>query len=152
MTFDELRKRYVSLFGLEPTEAAELDRMEAQLGVPLPQDFRKIAEFYNGGIIGGISHNTIATCGPSTNITDETKRLRQAIGLPHSFLVLAEPPESLIVMNTSRTSGSLGVIWCDAIDVSRLENLQGLHGPQNWTSYADFFSFLLDAEADERGG
>jgi hypothetical protein len=53
-------------------------------------------------------------------------------------------------MNTDKANSSPAVIWCDAIDVSRLGSLQGMHKPQMWESYADFFGFLLDTEELER--
>ncbi len=150
MSIDDLQKWYVSLFGIEPTEVGELSRMEKRLGVHFPQDFEEISKFYKGGIIGGISHHAIATGRPGASVTEETERLRQAVGLPHDFVVLAEPSESLIVMNTSATSGSPVVIWCDASDVYRLGTLEELRKPDTWPSYAEFFSYLLGAEAEDR--
>jgi hypothetical protein len=135
---------------LETTEESELDFMQKELRVRFPDDFKEVSSFYSGGMLGGISHNAIVGRGPVTNITDETKRLREAVGLPHWFVVLAEPPESLIVMNTNTATSSPAVIWCDAIDVSRLGKLLGMHNPQTWASYAEFFEFLLDNEDTER--
>jgi hypothetical protein len=145
-----LRNRYVSIFGSEPAEKGELDLMEKKLGVRFPEDFKEVSTFYSGGILGGISHNAFAARGPANNITDETKRLRDTAGLPDSFVVLAEPPASLIVMNTNLEGGSPVVVWCDAFDVSRLGTLQEMHDPQTWGSYAEFFKFLLDMEEEER--
>jgi hypothetical protein len=150
MMIEELRSRYVALFGFESTEASELDFIEKELGVRFPDDFKEVSKFYRGGMLGGISHNAIAGRGPATNIADETKRLRDTAGLPHSFVVLAEPPASLIVMNTEESSSTPAVIWCDAIDVSRLGTFHGMHNPQKWASYAEFFGFLLDTEDQER--
>ena len=150
MTIDDLRDHYTTWFGCEPTPEGELNRAEDLLDVKFPNDFREISKFYNGGMLGGISHNAIAAGGPASNITDETKRLREAAGLPHRFVVLAEPPVSLIVMNSSPVKESPTVIWCDATDVSRLGAAESLHNPQTWRSYTDFFRFLLDAESKER--
>lgn len=150
MMIEELRDGYVALIGSEPTKSSEIDLIEKELGIKFPDDFANVSKFYSGGMLGGISHNAIASRGPATNITDETKRLRHAVGLTHSLVVLAEPPASLIVMNANSGNSSPAVIWCDAIDVSRLENLQGMHDPQTWASYAEFFGFLLDTEERER--
>ena len=91
---DSLREKYVQLFGNEPATVDAVDRIEVELGVALPADFRRVASFYSGGITGGISHFAIAPSGPADNIIEETKRLRQAVPLPHSFVVLPEPPTS----------------------------------------------------------
>src|SRR5262249_17561566 len=109
---EDLRDHYIAQFGHEPTDSDELDGIERELGVQLPPDFKEIATFYSGGMVGGISHNAIAASGPATNITGETRWLRQAIGLPCNFIVLAEPPASLIVMDTTGP-----VVWLDDIDV-----------------------------------
>jgi hypothetical protein len=101
-------------------------------------------------MLGGISHHAIARSSPATNVVEETARLRNAIDLPRSVIVLAEPPESLIVMDTAASKGSPAVMWIDANDATRLGSLQSLHQPQVWTSYAGFFEFLLGREEEER--
>lgn len=117
----------------------------------LPADFKEIASFYSGGIVGGISLHAFAATGPADNIVDETRRIRAAVGLPMSMVVLAEPAASLIVLDTKQQPGSSAVIWLDATDVRRLNDLQSLNNPQVWSSYAEFFGFLLDREMEERG-
>jgi hypothetical protein len=64
-----------------------------------------------------------------------TLRLRTSVGLPHEYVVLAEPAESLIVMD----SGSSEVFWIDASDAKRLADPRLLRKPQVFQSYADFF-------------
>jgi hypothetical protein len=152
MTIDDLKSRYTGFFGSDPAKNGELNSIEGELGIQLPPDFREISRFYSGGILGGISHNAIAMRGPGANITDETKRLRETVGLPHSMVVLAEPPESLIVMNTKPTAEMPSVIWLDAFDVAKLRSPVDLHNPQTWPTYTDVFNYLLENEADERQG
>ncbi len=78
---------------------------------------------------------------------NETLRLRSAIDLPHRFIVLAQPSESLIVLDVE----SEGVIWCDNYDVPRLDDSSKMLGtPDTWPRYAEFFEFLLDEEEEER--
>ena len=97
------RDRYISLFGAEPTKQGEIERIEEILSIYFPDDFKAISKFYRGGILGTISHNSISFAGPATNITEETLRLRGSIDLPPHFVVLAEEPASLIVLNTKPT-------------------------------------------------
>lgn len=151
MTFtDALRTRYVSFFGEERPATSSVSNIESALGVQFPQDFLEIASFFRGGLLGGISHNSIANGGHATNIVDETIRLRAAVALPPSMVLLAEPPVSLIVLDTDPLAAQRRVIWCDSIDVERLLHPVSLRNPELWESYADFFSFLLEREAEER--
>jgi hypothetical protein len=143
---DSLITRYARLFGVEPAIAEELSTIEEELGVSLPSDFRSISTFYSGGILGGISHHAISCHGPATNIMAETQRLRASAELPHSCIVLAEPPGSLIVMNTNCSVHSPAVIWCDGLDASLLPDVPEMHKPRVWSRYSEFFRFLLDRE------
>jgi hypothetical protein len=143
---DSLFTRYARLFRVDPASVADLSEIEHTLGVSLPSDFRNISTFYRGGLLGGISHHAIACRGPATNVLAETQRLRASAQLPHSYVVLAEPPESCIVMNTGGSPQSPAVIWCDALDVRLLPAVRRLHQPRSWHTYSDFFQFLLDAE------
>lgn len=141
-----LRQRYVACFGEEPAPVGAIAALESSLDVELPRDLREIAEFYSGGLLGGVSHNAFVV-GAAENIVEETIRLRAVAVLPHRYLVLAEPAESLIVLDTA--SGA--VVWCDNFDAARLNNVNTMLGaPDLWPSYAAFFEHLLDEEAAER--
>lgn len=150
MTLEQLRAQYIELFRNEPTDDDVLDQIQSRLGVTIPSDFRQIASFYSGGMVGGISHHAIAALGPATNIQAETLRLRESISLPHSMLVLAEPAESLIILVTDHSIARPAVLWLDSIDAPNLNDVGSLHNPQTWSSYANFFEFLLDLELEER--
>lgn len=144
----KLHQRYVAYFGDEPTRPEAIAELESSLGVILPDDMKAVAKFYSGGIVGGISHHSLDGNSPATNLLQETLRLRSAINLTHRFLVLAEPSESLIVLDVD--SGV--VTWCDDYDVLRLDGSSQMLGkPNTWPSYADFFEFLLDEELADRG-
>lgn len=150
MGIDDLRNRYVALFGVEPAEPGVTQELERALEVTLPDDFKRIASFYSGGMVGGISHHAIAVGGQATNILDETTRIKSTAGLPRSFLALAEPPESLILLDTAASEGTPAVLWIDANDIAQLGVAQKLREPDMWASYADFFAFLLEREEQER--
>lgn len=148
---EALKERYTRLFGAHSTPSNNLDTLEAQLGIVLPDDFKTIAGFFSGGIVGGIAlHST--TCGaPYDYILDETTEIRKAIGLPHDFQILAEPAERLIAMEVRTDSvGDSRVIWLDATDAELLHDVASLHSPDIWNSYPEFLAWLLDEEEDER--
>jgi hypothetical protein len=150
-TIRRLRERYFTLVGEEPANAGAIPTIEKRLNLTLPDDIKAISEFYSGGFLGGISHYAIAVGGPADNVLDETIRLRVSIAFPDRLLVLAEPPESIIVLNCkSETAHEPAVIWCDALDSTRLDEFTALTKPETWSSYSSFFAHLLDEEEKEQ--
>ncbi|SDD97942.1 hypothetical protein SAMN04488126_102214 [Bhargavaea beijingensis] len=114
-----------------------MDDIEKTLGIRLPETFRDICVFYSSGFLGGISHFAIpGDCEPY--IKGETLRLRGSIGLPSRFIVLAEPLESLIVLDTAETQcGELG-------------RLSARFPADARERYGAFFEELLAEEEKER--
>lgn len=105
----------------------------------------KISRFFSGGLKGGISHLAHASKGPEDNIVIETLRLRKSIGLNNRYIVIAEPAESLIVLNIESSE----VIWCYNLDVHNINNGNYLVTPDRWENYLSFFKYLLDEEDEE---
>lgn len=143
-----LKERYERLYSDKGIDHEQLDSIKQLLNVTLPTDFSEIAMFFSGGYLGGISNYSFLACDKSTNIIHETLRLREVIKLPERFIVLAEPPESLVVMDTSATPS---IIWLDAIEVSKLENKSFEVQPDEWATYLEYFSELLEEEEEELG-
>lgn len=138
----ELRKRYLRIEKEDGIGAQGLKTIEYALGLTLPDDFKQISGFFSGGCLGAVEHHSL-TQGAWSNIIDETKRIREAVGLPSRFVVLAEPPESVIVMDTESKPS---VIWCDVADIYHLETRAYTGTPDTWENYSDFFSELLSDE------
>jgi hypothetical protein len=148
--FCAARADYVGIFGEEGVARDACDAIERLLGVQLPSDLRRLATFYSGGALGGFGHHAISTGGPATNVVGETLRIRAAVGLPPELVVLAEPPESLMVLTTPGTRDE-GVTWCSATDVHALRDGRHRESVDRWPSYYAFFRYLLDLEMEERG-
>ncbi|MCB2362395.1 SMI1/KNR4 family protein [Clostridium estertheticum] len=142
----ELRKRYIKLYPDDGINKVDLDKIEVNLGVELPKDFCEIALFYGGELLSGIDTFSFSCDKTNTNIIAETIRIRSAIGLPSRFIVLGEPPESLIVMDTENTPS---IIWCDAMDVSRLDDNSFISKTDKWNTYLEFFIELLEEEEEQ---
>lgn len=143
---NSLKHRYDAIYGGEPCDDGVVPNIESALGIKLPSDFKDISLFYSGGLLGGISHHEIACVSHATNIVKETVRLRESVGLGNGFVVIAEPSESLIVLNVE---GKPSVIWCDAVEVGNLNAKNFMSQPDTWESYGDFFEHLLEEEEDE---
>lgn len=145
----DLKDRYINLYPSDGIDKSVIKRIEDILKIRLPEDLCQIAEFYSGGLLGGISSFSFAYEGISPNIVDETLRLRNAIKLPSRFIVLAEPPESLIVMDTENMPS---IIWCDAMDAEKIGNMLFAIESQTWGTYIEFFTKLLEDEEEEQAG
>jgi hypothetical protein len=148
MKINELKQRYVELFSNEGVDTQTLVNIQKRLDVLFPIDFIEIAKFYSGGILGGISHFSIAMTGPADNIVNETIRLRSSTGLPSRYVVIAEPPESLIVLDTFANGGP-SVIWLDSTDIGNIKKGNSLSSPTLWKTYSEFFEYLINEEIGE---
>ncbi len=144
-----LKEKYVSFYGVEACPPGEVLEIEKKLNVTLPTDFKEISRFYSGGLLGGISHFSIASGDEEFNVVSETLRLRRAVGLNSKYVALAEPAGSLILLNVSQGPG---VVWCDALDIDGLEVVDFSNFIEAWDSYELFFQYLLEQERLERGG
>jgi SUKH superfamily protein len=149
MKIRDLKERYFSIFGEDGVPQNGIDDIEKELNIQLPEDFKQIASFYSGGLVGDCSLHEIAKEGVATNIVQETLRLRVSINLPSQFVVLAEPPESLILLDTSR--GRNEVLWCDATDVHNLASYDFIAKPDTWSTYSEFFESILVDEEENQG-
>jgi len=143
------QEKYLSFYGVEPCPLGEVLEIEEKLNICLPEDFKAISTFYSGGLLGGISHYSIGSGDDEFNVVNETLRLRRAIGLSNEYVALAEPAGSLIVLNVLHGPA---VLWCDALDVGSLGATGFSNFVDTWNTYEDFFLYLLQQEALERGG
>lgn len=146
-SIQELEKRYTQLYPSDGVDESVLKKVESMLKLKLPEDFCQIANFYSGGLLGGISSFAVATQDITPDIVEETIRLRDTINLPSRFIVLAEPTESLIVMDTENTPS---IIWCDATDAERIADMSFISEPETWDNYLEFFQKLLEDEEEEQ--
>jgi hypothetical protein len=144
---DELKRRFFELSGARPASTAFLERMQRELGITLPSAFTAVCAFYDGSGIDVVPMYSLSGGSPTFNPLFETRRLRDAIDLPARWLVLAEPPESLIVMECTEPGR---VLWLDAGDAHRLAVEDFAHAPDSWNSFVEFFSAILAEEEDER--
>ncbi|MFJ3461716.1 SMI1/KNR4 family protein [Achromobacter spanius] len=146
-SIDELRMRYAELNGIRPASTEFLDKIESLLELRLPRAFRLVCEFFDGAGIYTIPLFSLSGTAPRLNPLSETERLRIKVGLPKNYLVLAEPPASLIVMDCD---GEGAITWLDAIDAERIGERAFSRPPDCWHSFEEFFCYLLDEEFADR--
>jgi hypothetical protein len=66
------------------------------------------------------------------------------------MVVLAEPPEGLIVLQTAEDERvRTRVVWCSEAAIGRLN--EPLVDADTWPDYFSFFQHLLTLEEEERG-
>ena len=137
--------RYGRLNGLRPAKEGALEELERSLDLSLPAEFHETARFFDGS---GFVSLPLHAIGPTsaTTILSETTRLRSSIQLPANFVVLGEPPESLLVLDC--TDGK--VLWIDATDAPRLGKECLCRDPTIWNSFGAFFDYLLTEEEQDR--
>ena len=143
----ELEERYFKLLTSDGVDVEALSKIERTLDVILPEDFCAIASFYSGGYLGGISNYSFSDDDGSNNIIQETIRLRKEINLSLRYIVLAEPAESLIVMDTQNVPS---IIWCDAVEVKKLDDKSFISKPDEWNNYIEYFAHLIEDEEEEQ--
>lgn len=148
MTNTETRKkRYLALNQEQPSSHNFIDSIETQLGIQLPQDFREISNFFGGESINAMPLYSLAGNAPILNPIHETLRLREAIGLPSNWVVLGEPPASLLLMDCA-AGGK--IIWIDDIDAERIGLQEFTSKPNTWSSFGEFFDYLMHEEEENR--
>ena len=141
-----LHDRYARLLEPQSVSNDELAEVERRLGVQLPESVRRVSGFFPGDLLGGIAHKAWTPSDPDS-VVSVTSRLREAIGLPKEFVVLAEQPESFIVLDT----GSGKVMWVHNQDARNLAEGRDLSDDTDrFEDYERFIDFLVDQEADEQ--
>ena len=144
-----LLKQYQDLLledALEGCSNDDLHKVELNLDITLPDDFKEITLFCSIDYLGGIPNYQVVRDGNSLNLIDETLRIRNAIGLPHEYVFLAELDSSAILLNTIKPPH---VIWVDSIAIGKLNQLES-HEYDAWENYQDYFEYLLQEEMLER--
>ena len=127
-----------------PCSDATLAEIERLLDVTLPDDYKQICHFSSNAAVGGIWHYTVEISDDPSNMVNQTLLLRDVINLPHEYLVLAEPDESLMVLNTQQKPR---VRWLDAVQAPNLAILTA-DDWDAWDEYADYFQWLLEQEEE----
>lgn len=140
----ELKKKYLEVFPEDALNQDDLSAIEKKLGVALPDDFKEISKYFSGGSVGIIEFYDFKD-NNDINIVDETLRLRENIRLSRQYIVLAEPPESIVVMDIKNAPA---IIWCDAIDIGNIESNNYLSQPDTWENFSDFFYDMLLEEVE----
>ncbi|QPQ33323.1 SMI1/KNR4 family protein [Lysinibacillus sp. JNUCC 51] len=138
--------KYRALYDIDGISKDYLDKIEYDLQIKLPNDFREVSSFYSGGDVGGKNIHSFLF-SDSTNLIGETLRIREAVGLPSRFVVIAEQDESIIVMDTENKPS---IIWLDSVEITKLEEQDFISEPDVWENFSDFFNHILDDEEEER--
>ncbi len=68
MKLEYLKKQYTKFYDIESVNDNIISKIENTLEVKLPSDFKSIAKFYSGGLLGGISHHEISLKSSADNI------------------------------------------------------------------------------------
>ncbi|WP_282610164.1 hypothetical protein [Pelagibius sp. Alg239-R121] len=139
----ELRDRYIKLNGLCAVDTQRLINTQSELGLTFPESFYEACKFFDGSGCGNFFHNIDRAVEP--NIFGETQRLRESISLPNRYLVIGEPPGSLLLIDCEIGS----TIWCDASDAPNLAKGGPLRDPTIWNNFYECLEFAIEQEEEE---
>lgn len=143
---EKLQSEYEKFYPKHSVANETIEKIERSLYVSLPDDLKEISSFYSGGMLGGIPHFEISDTSQADNITEKTMGWRASIFLPHNFIAIAEPPSSVIVLDSLKNK----VLWLSSTDAARLNTKENfLSDFDCFDSYKDFFTFLLRQEIEE---
>lgn len=138
----ELKTKYLEVFPEDGLSQNELNAIEEKLCITLPDDFKEISKYFSGGSVGIIEFYDFKD-NNDINIINETLRLRESIKLPEQYIVLAEPPESIVIMDIKNIPA---IIWCDSLDIENIKSHKYMSQPDVWESFSDFFNDMLLSE------
>ncbi len=150
-----LKTRYENLFpGDLGVKQEDLDYIEKELGIILPEDFRDIASFYSGGLIGGQSIYTItANFNDDYSIGNRAKVFRETIHLPETILPLYSEHGFIYIDLNDKSKNFRKVIYCGPEDAQNLyQSIYPQHVYWSYLSFTDFFEYLIEQEEQERQG
>lgn len=139
---EKIKSIYLEQYPEDGLREEEVKLIESTLNIKLPNDFRLISKFFSGGDVGIIDFFDFKRNNP-INIIDETLRLRETIDLPFNFLVLAEPEESIVILDLNVKPS---VIWCDAVEVDKIIERNFDNPPDVWECFSDLFYDMLNED------
>jgi hypothetical protein len=150
---NDLKIRYLKLYPSKGLNNKQIQNFENKLSIMLPEDVKNILDFYDGYY--SLAYLSLYSFDQSVlgwNICDETLRLRQSINLPKNMIVLAEPDESIIIMEISNEPKVMSKIyWLGSGDIYNLAEGKPLEdNPTIFPTFSDFFAYLLDEEEKRR--
>lgn len=153
MTFHKgsFQDRFIKLFGDQDRMEVDLTFIQKTLNIILPKDFKDITRFYDGNngfyMDGMYCYDSKLT---SDNIVNKTLFLRKK-HLPKRFIVLGEPPESIVLMETTNNEKKGRVLWLSYADAYNLSEGKSLEdNPMIFYSFSEFFDYLLTEEEKMR--
>jgi len=145
-----LKERYAKLEELKGASSENLQAIERELDIVLPEDFKQIAQFYDGRMLGGhYFYSWFYT--PDCMLVEENKSDRKA-GFPCDFLILNCDDGGLVYIQLSSSAAETSqLIWTDQIDFYNICEGKGLLcNPTIFPSFTDFFEYLIEQEEKDR--
>jgi len=139
---DELIKKAKILYSLgRPLTNEEIMTAESSLGVIFSDDLKKINLRYSYEFLDFFDFY-----GLCDEVINQTLALRESWNLPQEYVVLSEDDVSMLLLKTISAEKS-EIIWCDEPDFFNLcEGKPMVYNPTIFSSFTDFFEFLLDEE------
>lgn len=140
--------RYRSILGEHPLGSKGLEALERDLGFALPETFRRVSTVFSGDLLGEMEIFSFDPAAPRPTVGCCTRYLRERGLVAPKDVVLAEPPESLVVWRNADIDGV--VMWLDAHDVERVlvRGEEPLTEADEWPDLGSFLESCLIKEEE----
>lgn len=153
---ERLIDKYLALFSGRKVSEENLKYIEDMLDIVLPEDFKAIANVYDG--YEEIAGQSLFSFDPNIedwNVVSKTLFYRESdCNLPARYLALREESENFVVLETQPIATETArVIWCSLSDAYNLEDIRKMEdNPIIFPSFADYFGYLINEEEQMRKG
>lgn len=138
--------RYRSIRGEHPLSSKGLEALERDLGFELPDAFKRVSTVFSGE--GDMEIFSFDPAAPAPTVGSTTRRLRERGLIAPTDVVLAEPPESLVVWRNADIDGV--VLWLGAHDVERVLAMgeEPISDVDEWPDLGSFLESCLIEEEE----
>lgn len=151
---DMLIDKYLALFPRRKVSEENLKYIENKLGIVLPEDFKAVANVYDG--YEELAGQSLFSFDPNIedwNVVSKTLFYRESdCKLPTRYLALREESENFVVLETQPiVTEPARVVWCSLTDAYNLEDMSKMvDNPIIFPSFADYFDYLIKEEEQIR--
>jgi hypothetical protein len=124
----------------------EVNNVERELQLTLPNDFKRICSYCSYEFLGGFEFYSF-----DIGVIKKNLEFRKNYNLPNNYIVLVQEDDVAFILLKTISTEKSEVIWCDYQDFFNLcDGEPMVYNPTIFPSFTDFYEFLLDEEEKSR--
>ena len=117
-------------------------QLEAMLDVQLPDDFRRVGEYFDGTGLEVSALLPFTASNGQASVGGATLQHREELGLPAQFVVLAVADESIVAL--AAKTGEIH--WMHRATLAHLCLTGAVEGARTWPNFTAFLTHAVDEE------